>query len=371
MVGSFSALAGLLIWPAGLVLLYLRRRAGTQLLTWLGCAAITGAVYFFHFGSGTSSTFSYVLVHPVQALKYFCFVLGAVVGVQFSNLAVISLGAAIGALAGWILIVGILRRDNTGGSPIGMTLICFGLLFAASVTGGRSGLGLWAPSRYTTFTLLVPVGCYLTLLDRRRTLMGARHRIERSVLPVLVAAILCLQVAVGTAEGWAAAKTWHHDQLAGADVMVNIDKATDTLVSSQLVSPSYSPRALDRLARIHRLSLFGTSAASQYSNVGLFAGFLDIRSSVVRPSKGAELSGTELLVATATDLSGVSGVRFELTGGPVHGTVIGTGRPSFSGWLSHWDTTSVSNGTYTLRSVAYADGPQVGVSAGEIGRAHV
>ena len=45
-VGSFSSLQGLLIWPAGLVLLYFRRRPMPQLGVWIAVAAASTILYF-------------------------------------------------------------------------------------------------------------------------------------------------------------------------------------------------------------------------------------------------------------------------------------------------------------------------------------
>ncbi len=75
---------------------------------------------------------------------------------------------------------------------------------------------------------------------------------------------------------------------------------------------------------------------------------------VVVPSNGATLSGNQYLDAVAS--SGVSGVRYELTGGSLNDTVIATATPTIYGWLASWNTTTVPNGTYTLQSVASSGG---------------
>jgi len=49
----------------------------------------------------------------------------------------------------------------------------------------------------------------------------------------------------------------------------------------------------------------------------------------------------------------VSKVEFDLTGASGHAEVIATGQSSLVGWLARWNTTTVANGTYTLRSVVY------------------
>ncbi len=53
-VGSYSSLQGLLIWPAGLVLLLLRHRSRRIIIGWIGAALVTVAGYFFHFSSSST-----------------------------------------------------------------------------------------------------------------------------------------------------------------------------------------------------------------------------------------------------------------------------------------------------------------------------
>ena len=64
-------------------------------------------------------------------------------------------------------------------------------------------------------------------------------------------------------------------------------------------------------------------------------------------------------VLDASASSGVTQVTYELSGGPPNLTdqVIATGTPTYYGWLAQWNTTTVPNGSYELRSVAsYAGG---------------
>jgi hypothetical protein len=77
--------------------------------------------------------------------------------------------------------------------------------------------------------------------------------------------------------------------------------------------------------------------------------------SVVLPSNSATLSGNQNLDAVASP--GVTRVQYEVTGGSLTNSVIATATPTIYGWLASWNTTTVSNGTYALQSVAsYAGG---------------
>jgi uncharacterized protein YjbI with pentapeptide repeats len=74
---------------------------------------------------------------------------------------------------------------------------------------------------------------------------------------------------------------------------------------------------------------------------------------VLLPSDGASLAGSrQYLDAAAGDSPGVTKVVFEMSGGTLSNQVIATATPTIYGWLAQWNTTTVSNGTYTLQSVA-------------------
>ena len=78
--------------------------------------------------------------------------------------------------------------------------------------------------------------------------------------------------------------------------------------------------------------------------------------SVVIPSNGASLAGSQYLDAIAFDYGTLTKVEFRLTGGALNNAVIATATPTYYGWLTLWNTTTVPNGAYTLRSVAYDAG---------------
>ncbi len=76
---------------------------------------------------------------------------------------------------------------------------------------------------------------------------------------------------------------------------------------------------------------------------------------VVVPSTGATVSSTQV-VLDATASAGVTQVQFELTGGTLNDWVIATATPTIYGWIALWNSTTVVSGTYTLQSVATAEG---------------
>lgn len=84
--------------------------------------------------------------------------------------------------------------------------------------------------------------------------------------------------------------------------------------------------------------------------------------SVIAPSGGATVSGTQFLDASASP--GVQQVQFQLTGGTLNNTVVATATPTLYGWLSNWNSKGVPNGTYTLQSTASFAGGASATSPG-------
>jgi hypothetical protein len=289
-VGSFSSLQGLLIWPAGLVLLYFRRRTLAHLGVWIAVAAASTVLYFHGYRFSESPLPQYARQHLLAALKFFLFAIGDVVGKPVGlgtsspdNKFVILFGIVIVVLAVVTIVICGLRRDERSGSPVGVALICYGLLFAALVTQGRSYLGLGGASfsRYTTFDILILVGIYLALLDRHPDPVdegrmdvsgslpsipdghprGAFRWLDRVALPgariVLLVAIL-IQIPFGIYHGVQGGRNQYVFDVKSADVLRNIDHVSNGEVSFYLFfleSPA-SVRARARVLEEHHLSLF-------------------------------------------------------------------------------------------------------------------
>lgn len=76
---------------------------------------------------------------------------------------------------------------------------------------------------------------------------------------------------------------------------------------------------------------------------------------VLIPATGATVSSTQV-VLDASASAGVTKVQFEVTGGTLNDWVIATATPTIYGWIAQWNSTNVISGTYTLQSLATADG---------------
>jgi hypothetical protein len=298
-IGSFSSLQGLLIWPAGLLLLYHRRRPLRFVIVWFVAAMVSAIIYFYNFNTNATSgspSHGYALQHPLAAIKFYVFEVGDIVGLPRvyngpgSN-PVLLLGVVILVLAVLTLIAYGIRRDEEGGGPVGVALICVGLLFVAIVTTGRIRFGYLgaSASRYTTYDLLIPIGIFLTMLkrpawatepprsralparepapgsERRRIGVGAPSWIDRALVPVarwVLAAVIVVQIAFGLHYGPQGARTDHAYQAQAAHVLRNINHTSDGVVGYYLYllqSPAFIRRQA-RIVEMHHLSLFAPGA---------------------------------------------------------------------------------------------------------------
>ena len=288
-VGSYSSLQGLLIWPVGLALLYQRRRPLRGIIVWVIAAGATIVLYFYNFTS--SKVFNpneTVLKAPFAAVKFFTFALGDVVGLQESkpqqsNGWVMAFGIVILVLAFLALVRWGLRRDERSAAPIGIALILYALLFDALITQGRLFLGYFAASasRYTTNDVLVLVGLYLTVLDRtqsrqrvavrslaksaarpQRILAWIRtsvDQIDRIPLRQIALVAIVVQVVFSVGLSFSGARQLHDREVQAETVTSNIDHEPAGVVEIDLyfVRKAEWLREQARFLREHHLSQFG------------------------------------------------------------------------------------------------------------------
>ena len=270
-VGSFSSLQGLLIWIVGLVLLYFRRRSWSVIGIWVAGAAASSVWYFHNLSLPAAATSSFNVRHPLFVARFFLVSIGDVlgqkvnIGASTSETAPMELfGLLIVVLAvGTIVICGF-RRDENGGSPVGVALICFGLLFAAIVADGRAYMGIWeaGSSRYTTFDILILVGTYLALLGRRPSSRmlgtGWAEALTLPIVRVLVVLAIAVQIVFAIPNGIQNERSNHSFNVKAASVLRNIDRASNGDVRFYLFifeSDAFI-RQRARVLQEHHLSVF-------------------------------------------------------------------------------------------------------------------
>jgi len=374
-VGSYSSLEGLLIWPAGLLLLYQRNRPPRKLLVWLGCAVVTAVFYFHNLSLSKGGASWYVISHPLTAVRFFLISIGDVLGVAVPSTpnagtdAVMAFGLVILLLASWVLFTYGRHRDEVSGIPFGVALTAYGLLFAALATFGRthSGLPFAADSRYTTFSLLTPAGCYLTLLSgwvrqERGAVSDTRaalRRVSSVIATVVVIFVIGTQILIGNGYGLNQASVWKQEQQLVGRLTSNGTKATqdymDSILLPQCECQTFESGLLQlvHVAREHRLSLFGTGDAAVYAEEWMPHDPAPA-TRIGSPSRGQNVRGTILVeIGATTSLSKVTRVDVLLSGGGFHDARIASATLEPYVWLAGWTTSSVPNGAYWLQSVAY------------------
>ncbi len=286
-VGSFSSLQGLLVWPVGLVLLLFRGRSRRCLTAWIAAACATTALYLYHLNLKAGSVFPSSLTHhAVSPILFAIFAIGDVLGVPIepggSNTGILLLGLIIVVLAVAALGVCGLRPDKAGASPVGAALIWFGLLFSIVVALGRHRLGYWGASSsgYTIYDVWILIGVYMVLLDRksqvrRREADPPKRSFERLLIVKgpntyryamwLVLAFLALQPIIGVGNGVDGARTIHVAELKSASTAQNINRVSDLEVLENLnfyQAAAYT-RMQVRIAEALHLSLFAGTRHSR------------------------------------------------------------------------------------------------------------
>ncbi len=74
---------------------------------------------------------------------------------------------------------------------------------------------------------------------------------------------------------------------------------------------------------------------------------------LLTPANGASASGTLLITAAAADNVNMTKVQVYVSEGSNQETFLSTATGTLQGFVTHWDTTTVPNGVYQLRSVVY------------------
>jgi hypothetical protein len=265
-IGSFSSLQGLLVWPVGMVLLFYRRRARPVVAAWIVAGCATTALYLYHLNIKATVLPSSLTHHSVFPIYFSIFAIGDVVGVPIkpggSNAEIFLFGLVIVVMALATLGLCGLRPDKTSASPVGAALICFGLLFSILVALGRHGLGYWGASSsgYTIYDVWVLIGMYMVLLDRKLqpTHCGAgppKRSLERSLEMEgrdtyryaiwIVLGFMALQPIVGIGNGLDGARSIHAAELKSVSTAQNINTASDIEVLENL--NFYQPPAFTRM----------------------------------------------------------------------------------------------------------------------------
>jgi hypothetical protein len=384
-IGSFSTDQGLIIWPVGLLLLYQRRRSARLMIGWCVAAAVALLVYEYHFNSSDAVPSDISGLHlPVQAVHSYFEVIGDVLGIHLrqagagSTTAVLIFGICIFMMSLYALATRGLRRDESSGAPVGVALIWFGLIYAVGFAYARTfgGPSSASSSQYTTFTLLILVGCYLALLDVPIRFTGARRAPGRlaSLVFVGVLCAVCLQVFFGESNGIRDARTIHARQIEVAGAIADIDEIPDPVLQNAVDGFGISPKLLrseTAMLKSHHLTFFDNPAdVSAYEaegrtekQEGVFTYVPIPLVRVARPLAGDVLKKVVTLDALLRPGVAARKVEFYLSGTGGSAEDLGSARHTEWGWLLYWDSRKASDGAGHLYAVSFAPGGQITRSA--------
>ncbi len=372
MVASFSSVQGLLVWPAGLLLLYLRRRPRHLAFAWIGSAVLAGVLYFvdFNFNAVPSSS-----QDPAATLSFFLKVVGDIVGDPQPGALVTLFGSVLVVTAIWVLVRFATReRTTTGGRPFALSLILFGLLFSGLTAYGRTGLaafGFEVENRYTVFAIFVLFGLYLAVLDppvsselrsqehgarspagsagrQRNVFSDPLFTVARAVVGVGIA----VTVIIGSANGISQARGIRQNRLYLGQVTVRAGQYPNAVVNPlDWLETAQSIRSRITIAKDHHLSLFGTGDVTMYLNekpLDLYK--FPLTATVALPQNGSMLHGRQVLDVAVSDLFDVTRVDFVLSGPGGEAATVAVRHRSNYGWIGRWNTSTVPNGSYRIEA---------------------
>ncbi len=260
-IGSYSSIQGLAIWPAGIAYFVVRHRSQRQILLWTGAGLATSALYLVGFnwaltgGGGVGSALS----QPLLSLHYLALLVGSAVPqsslLHLDQRTLSVLGIVILAAVAAIYFVAYRLRPAPE-MAVAIAIITLGLVVDLLNTLGRAGEGVpyAASGRYVVFNLWLLAGVWLGALEAWRLLR------KKSAVPTLAlsgaAVLVGLQIGLSLHSGLIAGQDLHKQREVAVRLVAHYANSQPALVR-QDVYPSYSvfvERAM--ILRHLRLSVF-------------------------------------------------------------------------------------------------------------------
>ena len=286
-VASYSSLAGLTIWPAGLVAL-LRPAIPTRLrIAWFAAGGLVTAFYLYglKFASIGGPPLSGFLDRLPTALSGFLVAVGSVVpgvrlvtrnGTDFSVTMVF--GALISAAALTVMASWTVHGRNDRVLTIAAGLIVVGLSFDLLLMPTRLSAAIinGTASRYTTFNVLLLAGVFMGAI---RTMIiaigtGAPRRIAMSGAFVgLASGLLLVQIPTATRAGEFGGINTFAAHAEAANLTANYGIAPPSLVKAFAYPPSYAYfQSEAAFLEAKHLNVFGDGESGAYRQTGVLAG---------------------------------------------------------------------------------------------------
>jgi hypothetical protein len=296
-VGSYSFTQGLLVWPVGLVILLFSvrptRRVIAEVAVWLGCAAVTTGLFFWHFDFAATNSLctvhcgvGYTLSHPGLTLSYWMRMVGNVVpSVRGTTGTVqIILGVILTAAAVLVVVQSFRERRRNPMVALPLAIVVFALLWDMIITAGRVALHSPGFHEYTLAQMILLVGIMIFAWDHAGGLPVVAKPTSRGAWTfarlacIGLSFLVLIQILASAKYGWDESESVSADTQLTAQLGVNLAAIPSDLQSCYLdaifdadlvpTSDLGPTRALLDLAERDKLGMFGPAVIKQFRAEG-------------------------------------------------------------------------------------------------------
>ena len=205
-VSTFSQINGLIVWPIGLIYIYILhyKNWAKASIIWGISGLLAWISYFYNWVHPASSpSMLYILEDPLNSLAYIFVNIGAPISGVYHIIGIIS-SFVIGVII-FILILLALRyvinNKLVKKNSTWITFILFSLGTTMLCVVGRSGFGVGqaVSSRYITMTVLGIIGLYFILIGSYNTSINNRKNLQLAT--AIVITFMIVGVAIGFVYG--------------------------------------------------------------------------------------------------------------------------------------------------------------------------
>lgn len=283
-VASYSSFQGLLVWPAGAVVLMSKGRGWKTCAAWLAIAAVVIVGYFHNYYSPLNHTAADYLHNAWPITKAVLLTIGNFVPnfhtaidlgpIKWNMAPSFQITEVIGGIVmSWAIVdvvVWLARRRPGGIEAFAVALIVTGLGFDLLLIPGRlyGNIAGGLVSRYTTMNIPLYLGIYLT------TIIWVRASAARLVWPVAISAASVLLVATqayfATTNGITNGALTYAGRTTSADVLANAATAPIWLLEPYLYPPLNGLTADVATLRSEHMNVYEGSTAAHYQRLGIF-----------------------------------------------------------------------------------------------------
>jgi hypothetical protein len=233
-VASFSVVQGLLVWPVGLLQLFVstvERSAKKVLMIVWGLAGLGEWIAYFidYVKPKDHPSVLYALAHPAEGTEYLLTLLGSSLFWQHNSALV---GGSLLICFALLSLLLIYKNRKVGEYSFWISLLLYSFLILVSVTLGRSGFGAEQAlaSRYTSFSILAVICVYALLV---KTAFERRSKIN-TVLVVALSGVILLSTATSYSKGIEAGSKEKASREKAAFILSTYESQPDELLTKNL-----------------------------------------------------------------------------------------------------------------------------------------